>query len=48
MTPGVGDFVVEGAALGWLDGLGCGILHRPDIVAAEPAAERTTALDVGA
>lgn len=48
MTPGFAEFVVEGAVLGWLDGLGCGILHGPDIAADEPAAERTTALDIGA
>jgi hypothetical protein len=48
MTPGFAEFVVEGAVLGWLDGLGCGILHGPDIAAGEPAAEPTAALDVGA
>src|SRR5438876_598096 len=35
------ESVVEQAALAWLEGLGCGILHGPAIAAGEPAAERS-------
>ena len=35
------ESVVEQAALAWLEGLGCAVLHGPDLAAGEPAAERT-------
>ena len=48
MTPGFADSSSKAPLLGWLDGLGCGILHGPDIAACEPAAEGTATLKVGA
>jgi hypothetical protein len=48
MTLGFAEFVVDDAVLGRPDGLTSGILHGPDIVAGEPAAERTNALEGGA
>jgi type I restriction enzyme R subunit len=38
---GVSESVVEDAALNWLASLGYSVLHGPDIVAGEPAAERS-------
>ena len=35
------ESVVEDAALAWLEALGYGVLHGPDIAAGEPAAERS-------
>ncbi len=35
------ESVVEDAALAWLEGLGCSVLHGPEIAAGEPGAERT-------
>src|SRR2546425_5400545 len=35
------ESVVEQAALAWLEGLGYGVLHGPEIAAGEPAAERS-------
>jgi len=35
----VTKFVVEDAALSWLESLGYTVLHGPDIAAGEPAAE---------
>ena len=35
------EFIVEDAALAWLEGLGYAVLHGPDIAIGEPAAERT-------
>ncbi len=35
------EFVVEDAALAWLEGLGYTVLHGPDIAAGEPGAERS-------
>lgn len=34
------ESIVEDAALAWLEGLGCQVLHGPDIAAGEPGAER--------
>lgn len=34
------ESIVEDAALAWLEALGYGVLHGPDIAAGEPAAER--------
>jgi type I restriction enzyme R subunit len=35
------ETVVEDAALGWLEALGCAVLHGPDIAARESAAEHS-------
>jgi type I restriction enzyme R subunit len=34
------EFVVEDAALAWLEGLGYSVLHGPDIAPREPTTER--------
>ncbi|HEV2008682.1 MAG TPA: hypothetical protein VGQ88_08160 [Burkholderiales bacterium] len=33
------EFIVEDAALAWLEALGYAVLHGPDIAFGEPAAE---------
>jgi len=38
---GVTESVVEDAALGWLEELGCAVLYGPDIASGEPGAERS-------
>lgn len=35
------EFVVEDAALAWLEDLGYAVLHGPAIAAGEPGAERS-------
>ncbi len=39
-APGFTESVVEQAALAWLESLGYGVVHGPDIAAGTPAAER--------
>ena len=34
------ESIVEDAALAWLEALGYGVLHGPDIANGEPASER--------
>ena len=38
---GIGESVIDDAALAWLESLGYIVLHGPDIAVGEPAAERS-------